>query len=122
MATQFDVEGVLGSSPSATVTLVFILTGDCNASAESSLSWCVTAYSSKQRYGQKLEITLCSVQQAFHQTHYDFDQTSFLFLKSNKLIELIHVPMQVLSISMVVNMFDFLYLFFMLVKGIKDSI
>lgn len=39
MATQFDVEGVLGSSPPATVTLVFILTGDCNASAESSLSW-----------------------------------------------------------------------------------
>lgn len=76
MATQFDVEGVLGSSPPATVTLVFILTGDCNASAESSLSWWVTAYS-QQRYGQKLEITLCSVQQAFHQTHYDFDQTSF---------------------------------------------
>lgn len=30
--------------------------------------------------------------------------------------------MHVLSISTVVNIFDFLYLFFMLVKGIKDSI
>lgn len=60
MATQFDVEGVLGSSPPATVTLVFIVTGDCNASAESSLSCWVTAYSTKQRYGQKLEITLLS--------------------------------------------------------------